>query len=479
MLKYFQYLVKLIPVIVIISLVLSLTLILSASSSQYKNPLIQQRADPHIYKHTDGYYYFTASVPEYDRIVLRRATTIKGLANAPETTIWTKHSTGEMGANIWAPEIHFINGKWYIYFAAGSTTNIWAIRMYVIESDSTNPIDGTWTEKGQIQPSQDAFSLDATTFEHNGTRYLVFAKADSTVNNESCVFIASMSNPWTLSSTPVRITKPEYSWERAGIAVNEGPAVLKKNGKIYISYSAANTGSNYCMGMLTATDTSNLLSASSWSKASSPIMKSSDITSQYGPGHNSFVKSEDGSEDIIVYHARPYKDITGDPLYDPNRHTRTQKIYWNNDGTPNFGIPVADGSTPFRYKSYNFPTYYINHYDYIGNINVTKAGLLPDSQFNKVTGIADSKAISLESINFPGYFLRNKDGKIMLEKNDNSTSFKADATFYQRNGLADSNAISFESYNNSGQYIRHYDYKLIVKSVSTEQEKADATFIED
>ena len=46
-------------------------------------PLIEQRADPYIYRHTDGYYYFTASVPLYDRIELRRAKTIAELATAP------------------------------------------------------------------------------------------------------------------------------------------------------------------------------------------------------------------------------------------------------------------------------------------------------------------------------------------------------------------------------------------------------------
>src|SRR3712207_2671079 len=86
---------------------------------QYRNPLVAQRADAHIYRHTDGYSYFTATVPEYDRIILRRATTVQGLASAPETVIWRRHSSGDMAAHIWAPEIHFINNKWYVYFAAG------------------------------------------------------------------------------------------------------------------------------------------------------------------------------------------------------------------------------------------------------------------------------------------------------------------------------------------------------------------------
>lgn len=248
-----------------------------------------------------------------------------------------------MGSHIWAPELHYIDNKWYIHFAAGSTSNVWAIRIYVLENASANPLDGSWTEKGEVLPSVNAFSLDAHYFEHNKTRYLVFAKADASVSDESCLFIASMSNPWTYSSTPVRISKPEYTWERAGIPVNEGPAVLKRNGKIFIVYSAAKTDASYCMGILTASETSNLLSPASWSKSSTPVFQSSSANSQFGPGHCSFTVSPDSSDDIVVYHARNYQNITGDPLNDVNRHTRVQQFTWSN-GIPNFGVPVQDGA---------------------------------------------------------------------------------------------------------------------------------------
>ena len=81
-------------------------------------PLIEQRADPYIYKHTDGYYYFTASVPLYDRIELRRATTIDGLATAQTVDAWTKPANGPYSELVWAPELHFNQGAWYVYFAA-------------------------------------------------------------------------------------------------------------------------------------------------------------------------------------------------------------------------------------------------------------------------------------------------------------------------------------------------------------------------
>ncbi|MFI9748716.1 family 43 glycosylhydrolase [Streptomyces collinus] len=441
----------------------------------YTNPVAEKRADPHIFKHTDGYYYFTASVPEYDRIVLRRATTIQGLSTAPETTIWTKHASGVMGAHIWAPEIHFIDGKWYIYFAAGATDNIWAIRMYALEGTGANPLTATWTEKGQIRTQWESFSLDATTFVVNGVRYLAWAQRDPSVNNNTDIYLAKMANPWTITGTPVMLSRPTYSWETVGFKVNEGPAVIQRGGKVFMTYSASATDANYCLGMLTASASADLLSQASWSKNPTPVFASSAATSQYGPGHNSFTVSEDGKSDILVYHDRSYKDISGDPLYDPNRRTRVQKVYWNADGTPNFGIPVADGVTPQRFSSYNFPDRFVRHYEYRARIeaNVTK---LADSQFRVVPGLAGNGTVSLESANFPGYYLRHENFEVWLRKNDGSAQFASDATFRQRAGLADPAGVSYESYNYPGRYVRHWEYLLRVQAVSTATDRADATF---
>jgi GH43 family beta-xylosidase len=38
----------------------------------------------------------------------------------------------------------------------------------------------------------------------------------------------------------------------------------------------------------------------------------------------------------------PLQEIDGDPPDDPNRHTRIQTVGRNPDGTPDFGVPLAD-----------------------------------------------------------------------------------------------------------------------------------------
>ncbi|MCK0472227.1 family 43 glycosylhydrolase [Halalkalibacter sp. APA_J-10(15)] len=315
-------------------------------TQHYKNPLVEQRADPWVYKHEDGYYYFTASVPEYDRIELRRAKTINGLREAEPVVAWRKHETGMMSANIWAPEIHYIDGKWYIYFAAARTTEtkegLFDHRMFALENEAKNPLEGEWIEKGQVKTKWESFALDATSFEHKGVRYYVWAQKDPDIEGNSNLYISEMENAWTLKGEQVMIATPEYEWEKIGFLVNEGAAVLKRNGKIFMTFSGSATDYNYCMGLLVADEDSDLLDPKSWLKLPEPVFKTNEETGQYGPGHNSFTTSEDGKNDVLIYHARNYKEIEGDPLYDPNRHTRAQVFSYDKNGFPHFNVPVRD-----------------------------------------------------------------------------------------------------------------------------------------
>lgn len=303
-------------------------------------PWIVQRADPYVYRHTDGKYYFTASVPAYDRIVLRRADSLAGLAEAEEHTIWTAHESGPMSKHIWAPELHFLFGKWYIYFAGGEKEDIWKIRPYVLECQGSDPIRDSWVEKGKMRAAAEdefsfqAFSLDATTFEHRGEHYFVWAEKVGVGKQISNLYIAKMENGYTLKTTQVLLTTPDYDWERYGFWVNEGPAVLKRNGKIFLTYSASDTGIHYCMGMLTADEDSDLLDPLSWKKERWPVLESDLDRGIYGPGHNSFTTDDQGN-DILVFHARTEAQIVGDPLYNPNRHAMCMKIRWQ-DGKPVF-----------------------------------------------------------------------------------------------------------------------------------------------
>lgn len=115
---------------------------------KFNEPWILQRADPYVYE-KDGWYYFTASVPAYDSIVLRRAKKLADLPQAEEVVIWKKHESGPMSKHIWAPELHYLEGKWYIYFAGGEEEDIWKIRPYVLECQGQDPLADAWVEKAK------------------------------------------------------------------------------------------------------------------------------------------------------------------------------------------------------------------------------------------------------------------------------------------------------------------------------------------
>lgn len=310
---------------------------------KYNEVWIPQRADPYVYRHTDGTYYFTASVPDYDGIILRKADTLAGLAEAKEVYVWKKHESGIMSEHVWAPELHYLDGKWYLYFAASEMDDVWALRPYVLECADEDPITGSWVEKGMIEQAKgdefsfQAFSLDATVFESRGRRYYVWAEKVGVGRQISNLYIAEMETPCKLKTVQVLLTTPDYEWERVGFWVNEGPAVLMRGGKIFITYSASETGSSYCMGMLTADENADLLDPTSWKKERDPVLSSDVKKGIYGPGHNSFTKNENG-KDIMVYHARTQEEITGNPLYNPNRHAMLMEVAWSDQETPIFSL---------------------------------------------------------------------------------------------------------------------------------------------
>lgn len=321
---------------------LMLPLLACAADIQFHNPLVRQRADPQVALQADGYYYMTATVPEYDRIELRRARSLDELGQATPQVVWRKHASGPMGAHIWAPEMHRIDGKWYIYFTAAPAESVWEIRLYVLENASADPFKGEWIERGQLRTGWESFALDATTFALDGKRYLVWTQRAAGGKGGTNIYMAQMDTPLSITGRVALLSKPEYPWEKVKYDVNEGPAVLVHGGRVFLTYSASATDANYCMGMLSAPVGADLLDPAVWRKSPEPVFRSSEANGQYGPGHNSFTTTLDGKTDILVYHARNYREIKGDPLHDPNRDTRAQVIHWRADGTPDFGEPVAD-----------------------------------------------------------------------------------------------------------------------------------------
>ncbi len=317
----------------------------SGAAATIVNPLVRQRADAQVFRHTDGWYYLTGSVPEYDRLVLRRARTIAGLTTAPEKVLWRHEKTGPLSGFLWAPELHLIDGKWIMYFAAGPSgggEDVFRIRTHAVVCDGADPMTGAWTVLGQLKTPWDSFNLDSTSFVHRGTRYLAWAQREEGIDTNSNLYLAPLATPLTFAAKPTRLTIPELPWEILGFKVAEAPALLARNGRLFMTYSASATDARYCLGMLTARDDANIMDPAVWTKSPVPVMKTDPARKVFGPGHNSFTVDERG-RDMLVYHARDYEKITGDPLFDPNRNTRVQPIRYDAAGVPQFMPPAANG----------------------------------------------------------------------------------------------------------------------------------------
>ena len=311
-----------------------------AAAATFTNPLNSTGPDPWMTYYNGNYYLMTT--PWNGPLTMRKAPTIAALKAAAPVAVFNDFPASR-GRNVWAPEFHLLNGpnglRWYIYYSAGSG-DIEAQRVHVAESAGTDPL-GPYTYKGMIFGASNWWGIDGSVVTINGQLHFVWSgvPAQWTGANPS-IYIVALSNPWTVTGARTDISTPTYAWETQGTPMNEGPVALQHDGRTFVVYSAsACQGPDYKLGLLTYTG-GNVLSAGSWAKRATPVFQRSDANGVYGPGHNGFFKSPDGTEDWIVYHAN--SSTSGG--CDMNRTTRAQKITWNADGTPNFGVPVALGT---------------------------------------------------------------------------------------------------------------------------------------
>jgi GH43 family beta-xylosidase len=485
-------------IVLLMSLLLPASLAVGQGGAEpgvLRNPLNYTGADPWL-TYYDGNYYLSATTWTSEW-TMRRSPTLAGLKTAEPVTIYTETEPSRC-CNFWAPEFRLLDGPhgphWYFYYTSGQPFGNYANqRIHVLESEGTDPL-GPYTYIGRlIEPSGDRWLIDGSVLELNDALYFLF----SAFGPLQSVYIAPMSDPWTLSGDGVLITAPEFPWEVSGGAVNEGPVALQHDGQTFITFSASSCATgDYKLGMLTY-DGGDPLSPESWIKDPEPVFQRSDENGVYGPGHNGFFKSPDGTEDWIVYHAVDFPAGACNGL----RTTRVQRVNWNEDGTPDFGIPVAtdepiaapsgdEGIDPLpelpareitRFRWYSLDGTYLRHANFKLRYDSARTSL-PDSQFIIRPGLADPEAISIESLNFPGFYIRQSSNAILLTPDDFTGDFAADATWWVRPGLADETWISLESYARPGAYMsRLLGVTALVEITDSTPQTAreDGTFLEE
>jgi GH43 family beta-xylosidase len=310
-----------------------------APEGKFANPILTSGPDPWV-EQSGEWYYVTHTTGT--NLLLYKTKRLSELAKAEVKTVWSPPPSGMNAKNIWAPEIHLVNNKWYVYYAADDGDNA-NHRMWVLENSSADPFQGTWVDKGKVQLPNDKWAIDGTLFERNGQLYFMWSGWEGDINVRQDIYIAKMTNPWTAEGERVLVSKPEHAWEVNGgpPAINEGPQFLVHEGKMFVIYSASVCWvDDYALGMLSADALSDPLNPTSWTKSKEPVFVKNPQGKAFGPGHNGFFKSPDGTEDWIIYHANP----SSGQGCNNNRSVRMQKFTWKEDGSPDFGSPLAIGS---------------------------------------------------------------------------------------------------------------------------------------
>lgn len=305
-------------------------------AATFTNPLLPSGPDPWITRDGRLYYYMHTLG---NRLAIRRTTDVSKLAQAAEVTVWTPPKTGPNAQSIWAPELHRIDGKWYIYYSAAASGHDDDDHrgVFVLENASPDPLAGDWIDRGRI--NTDRPGIDGTVFAHGGQRYFAYSPY---VGPDSVVRIARMANPWTLKGAEVTLARPDLAWERqGGRQILEGPEFLAgPRGDLFLTYSASACWSDdYALGLLSAPAGSDPMDASVWTKSPRPVLAKSPRNNVYATGHNGFFTSPDGRETWIIYHAN-----TGpDQKCTPKRSPRIGRIGWTANGQPIFPEPSAIG----------------------------------------------------------------------------------------------------------------------------------------
>lgn len=337
----------------------AVTVKVKVDSTLFTNPIIgPAAADPFFY-YKDGYYYYVRS--SYGGLTVSKAKRIQDIGQVPRIMVYSQSDApSNITRNWWAPEIHYLEGNWYIYWAAndGKSENH---RMYVLESTDPNNAQAPYTLKSQLAPTklneqtgewevdtaQNMWAIDGTIFENkDGRMYFLWAGYDGSAGNFQKLFIAEMLNPWTMKGSRTLISEPELPFEirGGGYKLNEGPQIITRGNKVHVLYSSCQANYDwYSLGLLTAEADADLLDAASWKKNPGPVFTKSNDSSEesFGTGHAMVVQSPDGTEDWLIYHAYQQGNGTGHTGDMEGRCTRAVKISWDENDMPIFGNPVG------------------------------------------------------------------------------------------------------------------------------------------
>ena len=279
--------------------------------------------------HHDGFYYYSESQQQQRSIIIRKSQTIVGIGSDAGVCVWNAPDTGMNSNSIWAPELHRFGNKWFIYYAADDGRNE-NHRMWVLESEGNDP-QGRYHCRGALDTG--GWAIDGTVLTLGDEMFFIWSGWPGKKDGQQNLYIAPMRDPVTLAAKRTLLCEPEHAWEKKAMPICEGPQVLKRNGDIFLVYSASGSWTpDYCLGLL-HNNTHDVLNPSSWRKHHSPVFQKTEQV--WGVGHCSFVKSLCQTEDWILYHSKSQKTHGW-----KDRDVHAKPFSWTANGFPDFGQPL-------------------------------------------------------------------------------------------------------------------------------------------
>lgn len=317
-----------------------------AAACRFTNPVLRG-ADPSIVRQ-GGSYYLVQSRGE--RIVIYKAARLEALGRAEPVAVFTAPDTGWNHANIWAPELAYLDGHWYIYYAAAHRPGqpFTDQRSGVLRARTDDPL-GMWEDMGPLftgdgpaRPGAESiWAIDLTVGRVNGQLYAVWSGWEhpaSTDKTPQLLYIAPMANPWTITGSRRVLAAPNAPWERGPeLDLQEGPEFLEHDGRTFVVYSTRDSWlPTYELGMLRYKGGgADPTDSASWAKSAGPVFAAANGV--IGVGHHTFTESPDGRQDWLVYHAK----TSPSPGWD--RVIHMQPFTWRADSMPVFGAPLPNG----------------------------------------------------------------------------------------------------------------------------------------
>lgn len=314
-------------------------------ANQFVNP-IGEAADPWVVRDPNHDRYLWCFSDGNRGIAIHTSSRLTSLGR--KHVVWRAPARGPWSREIWAPELHFLDGRWHIYFAASDGHNANHLA-YVLVSADDDPL-GAYTLHGPLETGdiagQPIWAIDMTVLEHAGRRYAIWSGWDEPGSDRQFLYAAAMTSPTELETPRVRICRnDDFPWEFTeddghGRGLNEGPQVFRSDDRTFVMYScAASWLPTYKLGCLELTGP-DPLDPASWKKRPEPVFTGTDRT--YGVGHSCFVPSPDATELWHVYHAKRDRD----PGW--RRAVFVQPVEIDPRGFPDFSRPVDPGEPLHR-----------------------------------------------------------------------------------------------------------------------------------